>query len=1097
MMAGVVAGQSTLAQLRFLDLEVAKLILDSPRYQPRRPPPADWVGEMIRPDDLLHLVVSSYNLRPVAGPAGPRLERISPDTAAVIVFELPPQTIAEQAYLEPSSTKPITRPARTIDGKPEDGRRKDGEKQEFGAGDVATARIARPSRLVFRVRDDIESLPLSIEGLLGWDGLEPILAPLAALPPKPTSAELQDAPAIAEPGPLHTALELPYRLMLSPNASGRWNHSRLPVTHGGRTELWHTRLGTRAADGAFTEASLERTVPLRAIWSPELRSGATPDKKLDDPDLGTAAMNPNDRYQIVVLTSDYENFRRFSVPPVQPSPIQASQLMLSALGGWLRSRGHWDLPEVVGKAHAGRAEGLRLPFARTVLLENEFVKHIAAERNTFVRTPPDDLDLTEWVHVATQGRDHYVRLVYDGCLFPTGHRASMVKITERRFEEIDGSPVALLRQFVYVVVREPVRLYPRAAYPHGGREMPLESIEVKTLVTPHLRLPSALPALVSGSDARQADYSFWMLDNVTGLDVPFELVGTDAGGRRVPFSMPLIFVRRGESQMTLVGDQWRTATHPGGTAPRRRAVVNGATLDVAPGGPAGDNSVITARALYFDVSSTGGCGEYLPTLFKADVSLPSVEQIVGREATTTIGYVEGYLDAGFDADVGLFASIQKDNGHLDAAGTLGLGFAADQAGGIATPNVALTGLSTKLGPVAGKLADAVTDTFDPKAFFGGLPGGQESLLLGSFALSDILPLGSLSGDAPHMDTSVVDDPVRGRLAVTRYTWETTPKKYPEGGGIVTFLPQRTSRLAIDARVESSLSGGEGRSTITGVLSDFQLEFLKAVTVHFDEFAFTSASGSKLDVSVALRPEAPIVFGGDLDFLRQLAELIPPGLFGDGPSLDISPEGVALGFDIGLPPLTVGVFTLRNLGLNAGLRLPFMDGRPQLDFGFARREAPFLLTVSLLGGGGFVHLQLDTTGLKIVEAALEFGASVDLDIGVASGNVHVFAGIYFKLEKKDGGDLQVVLAGFLRLGGAVSVLGIITISVEFNLSFSYDSGTNKVTGRATLTVNIEVAFFSTSVELSVERSFGRDGGDPAFGDLVHAPAVWADYADAFA
>lgn len=1094
-MPGDKADRITLAQLGFLSPDFVKLGSDSPRYQPARLPPADWVGEIIRPDDLLHLVVSSYNLRPASGPEGPRLDKISADAPALVVFELPPQTIAEQAYFEPSDAKPITRPPPVVDGKPDDGRKPDGAKQELGAGGAARARVGRPSRLVFRLRDGQQSLPLSVEGLLSWDALEPVLAPLGALPAKPTAAEIRAAPAITEPGPLQTVLELPYRLMLSPNADGRWTHSRVPVTHRGRTELWHTRLGTQALDGTVAEASAMRTVPLRAIWSPELRSGTAPDKKLDDPDLGTAAMNPNDRYQIVVLTSDYANFRRVSVPPVQPSPIEAGQLMLSALGGWLRSRGHWDLPEVAG---GGQRRGglsvqraLRVPLARTVRVESEFIE-LLKEQGAFVRTPPDDLDLTEWVHVATQGRDHYVRLVYDGCLFPTGHRASMVKITERRFEDVGRGPVALLRQFVYVVVREPLRSYPRAAYPHGGREMPLERIEVKTLVTPHLRLPSVAPALVNGTD-----YSFWMLDNATGKDVPFELIGTDAGGRRVPFSMPLIFVRRGEAHMDLVRDQWRTAVQPGGSVPRRRAVVDGASMDFAPGGPPGENSVLTMRALYFDVAGSGGCGEYMPTLFKSDVTLPSVEQLLGRGATTTIAYFEQYLSSDFDAAVGVFASIQKDAGHLEVAGTLGLGFAADQAGGIATPSVALTGLSTKLGPVAGKLEDAVADTFDPKSFFGGLPGGQVSLLLGSFELSDILPNGTLSGDAPQIVTSVEDDPVRGRLAVTRYTWETTPVKFPAGGGLVTFVPQPTSRLTIDARVEKALTGGEAGSEMNGVLRDFRVEFFESVTVRFDRFTFSSGSGRKLDVNVALDAAQPIEFGGDLDFVRQLSELIPPGAFGDGPSLDISPEGVALGFDIALPPLTIGVFAMKNLGLNAGLRLPFSDGRPLLDFGFARREVPFLLTVSLLGGGGFVHLQLDTTGLKMVEAALEFGASVDLDIGVASGNVHIFAGIYFKLEKKNGGELQVVLGGYLRLGGAVSVLGIITVSVEFNLSFTYDSLSKKVTGRATLTVNVEVAFFSKSVELSVERSFGRDGGDPAFGDLIHTPTVWAEYADAFA
>jgi hypothetical protein len=77
------------------------------------------------------------------------------------------------------------------------------------------------------------------------------------------------------------------------------------------------------------------------------------------------------------------------------------------------------------------------------------------------------------------------------------------------------------------------------------------------------------------------------------------------------------------------------------------------------------------------------------------------------------------------------------------------------------------------------------------------------------------------------------------------------------------------------------------------------------------------------------------------------------------------------------------------------------------------------------------------------------------------------------------------------------LGIISVSLEFMLSFTYDSGTGKASGRATLTVEIEILFFSISVELTVERSFGRDGGDPTFAQLYDSPGVWAEYAEAFA
>jgi hypothetical protein len=1068
-------------------------------YQPLPLPRPDWSGEIVRPDDLLYLVVSAYNLRPRWLPTGPRLERIAPNAPARLVFELPPQAIAEQAYFEPSDIEQHARP------KPPDAPPEPSKQAEHLAGDeTARARTSRPSRLVFRLPEDMDAVPLSIEGLLAWDALEPELHPLAPLPRQPSVEQLRAAPPIGEPEPLQTVLELPYRLFLSPNSEARWIHSPRPVTASGRTELWHTRLAAPGPDDELTEASATHTIPLRALWSPDFHHGGAPDKNEDDPDLGTSTMTPNDRHQIVALTSNFYGFHQYRVPPVQPTPVEAQQLMLSSLGGWLRSRGNWDLPEVAGGGaqppHAKTSPlELRLPVSRAIPL-NRGLLDFLEDDDVFARRPRDDFDLTEWVHVATQGRDHYVRLVYDGCLYPLGHRASLIKITERRFEEIGNAPVALLRQFVYVVVREPERAYPRDD--RKGREMPLSRVRIKTLVTPHLRKPTDAPAHIPNTDG-----SFWMLDRHTGRDVPFEMVGYDAAGRAVPFSMPLIFVRRGEKAdpdpndnvmvgMAAVRHAWSTQMQGDGVTPRREAVVNGALMDFAPGGPPGDNSVLPVRALYFDVVGNGGCGEYRPKLFKAQVTLPSVEQLVGAGATMTISLFDAYLNGGFDADIGLFARIEADAGPVEAAGSLTLGFNADQAGGIATPNVQLTGLSTKRGPLAGDLADAVQNKFDPKKFFGGLPGGKEGLLFGAFSLADLLPEGSLTADAPSIETYIEMNPARGRIAVTRYAWETTPKAYPgDENAIVRFVPDGDAcRLKLDARVETALSDRSSRSTMKGSLHDFRVELFEAVTVRFSAFTFSAPSGEKLDVNVVLNPAKPLEFGGDLDFVRKLSELIPPGLFGDGPSVDVRPDSVAVGFDISLPPVTVGVFTMKNLGLNAGLLLPFTDGKPVLDFGFARRQSPFLLTVSLFGGGGFVHVQLDTSGMKLVEAALEFGASCDFDIGVASGNVHVFAGIYFKLEQRNN-KMQVVLTGYLRMGGALCVLGIITVSVEFNLSFTYQ--TNKCTGRATLIVDVEVACFSKSVELTVERSFGRDGGDPTFGHLIHTPAVWAEYANAFA
>jgi hypothetical protein len=109
-----------------------------------------------------------------------------------------------------------------------------------------------------------------------------------------------------------------------------------------------------------------------------------------------------------------------------------------------------------------------------------------------------------------------------------------------------------------------------------------------------------------------------------------------------------------------------------------------------------------------------------------------------------------------------------------------------------------------------------------------------------------------------------------------------------------------------------------------------------------------------------------------------------------------------------------------------------------------------------------------------------------------------AGIYFKLERQDpSNELAPLLSGYLRMGGHLSVLGLIKVSLEFNLSFTYDGATDKAYGRATLTVKVEVVFFSASVEVTVERAFGGKSGDPAFGELFAAPEPWSEYAGAFA
>jgi hypothetical protein len=213
-------------------------------------------------------------------------------------------------------------------------------------------------------------------------------------------------------------------------------------------------------------------------------------------------------------------------------------------------------------------------------------------------------------------------------------------------------------------------------------------------------------------------------------------------------------------------------------------------------------------------------------------------------------------------------------------------------------------------------------------------------------------------------------------------------------------------------------------------------------------------------------------------------------------------GVKAGYNLSLPDVEVGVFSLSNMTLGAYINLPFYGDELTLGFNFCTRENPFLLTVSGFGGGGYFLMITTLKGMKSVEAAFEFGASVSINLGVASGGVSIMGGFYFKYELVEAEE-KINLTGYIRINGRLSILGIITVSLEFYLAlnavFETVAGEMKATkmeGVATLKVKIEILFFSKTVSVTVRRTFAGADADPTFAQMV-LPEDWNEYCLAFA
>ena len=168
--------------------------------------------DVIRPDDLLSLRFELINLQP----NGSVLSRRDPGADAFVVVTFAPQHIGEQQFPVVAGAPP---------------------------GPPASAVLAGKSQLRFQVPAATASIPFTMAALLDWGAWLPV-------PP----AGVVGAPTM--PGADTTAIELPYRMLLTVDGDAGWLHpTTAPDPSADAVELWRTTAPAPA---------------LRVLWSPDL-----------------------------------------------------------------------------------------------------------------------------------------------------------------------------------------------------------------------------------------------------------------------------------------------------------------------------------------------------------------------------------------------------------------------------------------------------------------------------------------------------------------------------------------------------------------------------------------------------------------------------------------------------------------------------------------------------------------------------------------------------------------------------------------------------------------------------------------------------------
>src|SRR3954449_4311393 len=160
---------------RLLDALAESGLAPSDHPKPTAETHPDFEAELVRPDDLLSLHVTGYNLQVASGDGASTLGRIDVAKDAFLVVTFPPQNIAETAYYLAANPTPLPPLPPSIPVQPLPPPGSPPPPGETGA------RLARVSRLVFRIaaNAEIPTIPYSIEGLLDWSSLDLAVSPLA------------------------------------------------------------------------------------------------------------------------------------------------------------------------------------------------------------------------------------------------------------------------------------------------------------------------------------------------------------------------------------------------------------------------------------------------------------------------------------------------------------------------------------------------------------------------------------------------------------------------------------------------------------------------------------------------------------------------------------------------------------------------------------------------------------------------------------------------------------------------------------------------------------------------------------------------------
>jgi hypothetical protein len=609
-------------------------------------------------------------------------------------------------------------------------------------------------------------------------------------------------------------------------------------------------------------------------------------------------------------------------------------------------------------------------------------------------------DLQFWGHIARLGRDKYIKIVEIGYIFPKWYLCAIVQVFERKQAEGYAALVHTHEMLFPLQTRKTYQM-------DKDDRMPFEYGEL-------LLQPTEISGKVSIPDTD--NNAFWMqiksADVLTDLQIPFKLYSKFKDEYAVSFNCPQIYIKS-----SVVGnkDIMNKVAYNFNQSRYSNILLNGQkVIYYQPNEGVSTESSINYQTESFNLSCHYDFdkSDVILSIESANIVIEQVRRLFPADPIESL-----YVNARYNGpnSIGsIFDEIDIKDWQLTTN---------DPTMYVCSPPKVMI--------------NTVSALIKEGSYYRGGDWPKKLLDKKLFGAIDLANLVDISIFPTLMET---DDKVH-------YHWENRISPSPQD--VVKIM---SGQIVLDVTI-SLIPTDFGHSS-------FFLSIHNANVTVFDFFnlnglnvTYHSETGQGNSISVKVDS---IGFEGNdcLQFINDLASKLA---FGDDSGFSLTPTSNKLQFkySLKLPNASFGAFSIANMRLKTWVGLPFEDG-PTIDYGFSFGEQtnPFLVSVCLLSGGGYIICDNQKLTLGI-----EAGLAAFVDLGIASGAAYIMAGVFYSGTE---------LGGYIRCGGSLDVLGLITVSVVLFAELTYDVAENTLTASACVIVSIHLFVFTKDVTVGPMR-----------------------------